>query len=358
MLARAAAGDGRRPAYLKGAGRAALARLDAEVARLRGAARPAPRGWSPTACSRPRCCSTSMARTSAPGPSSPRDEGAEMMLRPDFTVPIVRLHMEAGARPRALCLLRAGLAAAGMRARPAAGIPAGRASRSSTAATRPRADAEVLALVAGGARRCAGRAVTGDLGLILAAIDALRHHATRARRRCGGMSGGRRGSTRCWSATAGGTPRCAGAGGADRRGARGPAPRWSRRRRAWACATRAEVAARLARLARGGGDAAARRGRGGRHRGGAGGGGTAPAALAALRGLARGLPALAPGGRTRFAAPARGVRGARDRRRRRCASRRASGGRRWNITTASCSARCRAGGPTCRRSPAAGATTR
>ena len=28
-----------------------------------------------------------------------RDEGAEMMLRPDFTVPIVRLHMDAGAEP-------------------------------------------------------------------------------------------------------------------------------------------------------------------------------------------------------------------------------------------------------------------
>ena len=27
------------------------------------------------------------------------DDGAELMLRPDFTLPIVRLHMEAGAEP-------------------------------------------------------------------------------------------------------------------------------------------------------------------------------------------------------------------------------------------------------------------
>ena len=54
-----------------------------------------------------------------------RDEGAEMMLRPDFTVPIVRLHMDARRGAGALRLLRAGLAAAGVRLGPAAGVSAG-----------------------------------------------------------------------------------------------------------------------------------------------------------------------------------------------------------------------------------------
>ena len=47
------------------------------------------------------------------------------MLRPDFTVPIVRLHMDARRRAGALRLLRAGLAAAGGGLGPAAGVPAG-----------------------------------------------------------------------------------------------------------------------------------------------------------------------------------------------------------------------------------------
>ena len=105
-----------------------------------------------------------------------RDEGAEMMLRPDFTVPIVRLHMDAsmngGAVParyaycgpvwrrqewgsdRAREYLQAGLEIF------AAGDPAA-------------ADAEVMALVVASLGDAPVDLVTGDLGLVLAAIDAL-----------------------------------------------------------------------------------------------------------------------------------------------------------------------------------------
>ncbi len=107
-----------------------------------------------------------------------RDEGAEMMLRPDFTVPIVRLHMEAGAEPAryAYCgpvwrrqefgsdrpreYLQAGLEIF------AAGDPGA-------------ADAEVMALVVEALGDAPVDLVTGDLGLLLAVIDALDTTAAR-----------------------------------------------------------------------------------------------------------------------------------------------------------------------------------
>lgn len=101
-----------------------------------------------------------------------RDEGAEMMLRPDFTVPIVRLHMDGGAEParytycgpvwrrqewgteRPREYLQAGLEVFDGRD-PAA------------------ADAEVMALVVAALGDAPVDLVTGDLGLVLAAIEAL-----------------------------------------------------------------------------------------------------------------------------------------------------------------------------------------
>ena len=48
----------------------------------------------------PRRCWTSTARTSARGPMSPSDAlRGEQMLRPDFTVPVVQMHMAHGAEP-------------------------------------------------------------------------------------------------------------------------------------------------------------------------------------------------------------------------------------------------------------------
>jgi ATP phosphoribosyltransferase regulatory subunit len=107
-----------------------------------------------------------------------RDDRAELMLRPDFTVPIARLHLSSGEpggryvycgpvwrrqefgteRPREF--LQAGLEIFGGDA------PA-------------EADAEVLALVREALGAAPVRLVTGDMGLILAAIAALETSAVR-----------------------------------------------------------------------------------------------------------------------------------------------------------------------------------
>lgn len=107
-----------------------------------------------------------------------RDEGAEMMLRPDFTVPVARLHMDGGGDParyvycgpvwrrqewgsdRPREYLQAGFELFGE------SDPAAR-------------DAEVLALVTAALDGAPVELVTGDLGLILAAIDALDTSAAR-----------------------------------------------------------------------------------------------------------------------------------------------------------------------------------
>ncbi len=101
-----------------------------------------------------------------------RDDGAEMMLRPDFTVPIVRLHMERGLEAgsyvysgpvwrrqeagsaRAREYLQAGLEIFG------GDDPAA-------------ADAEALMRVRGALGDAPVDFVTGDIGLVLAAIDGL-----------------------------------------------------------------------------------------------------------------------------------------------------------------------------------------
>lgn len=161
-------------AYLKGARIGApLARLQVEVARIlaalgsTGAIRVEPEVLQPADVLLDLYGEDIRARAFVVS-----DEGGEMMLRPDFTVPIVRLHMDAGAEP----------------ARYVYCGPVWR--RQDAGSTRPREylqagfeifengdaaaqDAEVLALIRAALDDAPVRLVTGDLGLILAAIDAL-----------------------------------------------------------------------------------------------------------------------------------------------------------------------------------------
>lgn len=161
-------------AYLKGARMGAgLERLHAEVARIlalfgdHGAVLVEPEALQPAEVLLDLYGEEIRARA-----FTAADDKAEMMLRPDFTVPIVRLHMAEGAEParyaycgpvwrkqeagskRAREYLQAGfeLFESGD---PAAG------------------DAEVMALIARALEGAPVEFVTGDMGLILAAIDAL-----------------------------------------------------------------------------------------------------------------------------------------------------------------------------------------
>lgn len=179
--------------YLKGARIGdRLLRLDAEVARIlaalgsTGAIRVEPEALQPADVLLDLYGEDIRARA-----FTVLDEGGEMMLRPDFTVPIVRLHMDAGAEP----------------ARYVYSGPVWR--RQDAGSLRPREylqagfeifeqgdaaaqDAEALAVIRDAIGEAPVRLVTGDLGLILAAIDvlptsaarkaALRRHVWRPRR--------------------------------------------------------------------------------------------------------------------------------------------------------------------------------
>ncbi|MFQ8430837.1 ATP phosphoribosyltransferase regulatory subunit [Amaricoccus sp. W119] len=161
-------------AYLKGARiGAGLGRLHAEVARLlalfeaAGAVLVEPEALQPAEVLLDLYGEEIRARAFMAA-----DDRAEMMLRPDFTVPIVRLHMDSGAEParysycgpvwrkqdtgskRAREYLQAGFEVF------ESGDPA-------------RTDAEVMALIARALEAAPVDFVTGDMGLILAAIDAL-----------------------------------------------------------------------------------------------------------------------------------------------------------------------------------------
>ena len=167
-------------AYLKGARIGApLARLKAEVARIlavlgsTGAMRVEPAALQPADLMLDLYGEDIRARAFVTA-----DEGAELMLRPDFTLPIVRLHMEAGAEParyvycgpvwrrqefgtdRPREYLQAGLEIF------EGGDPAA-------------ADAEVLDLVTRALGDAPVDLVVGDLGLALAVIDALDTSAAR-----------------------------------------------------------------------------------------------------------------------------------------------------------------------------------
>ncbi len=161
-------------AYLKGARiGAGLERLHAEVARLialfegAGAILVEPEALQPAAVLLDLYGEE--IRASA---FTAADDKAEMMLRPDFTVPIVRLHMDAGADP----------------ARYAYCGPVWRKQEAGSKKSREylqagfevfesgdpaKTDAEVMALFARALEGAPVEFVTGDMGLALAAIDAL-----------------------------------------------------------------------------------------------------------------------------------------------------------------------------------------
>jgi ATP phosphoribosyltransferase regulatory subunit len=101
----------------------------------------------------------------------------EMMLRPDFTVPVVRAHMAGGATPARYCYQ--GLVFRqqdGRPGQPSEYLQVGYEVFDSAAAD---ADAEVFALFAGLLRGLPVRAVTGDLGVIAAAVHGLGTTAAR-----------------------------------------------------------------------------------------------------------------------------------------------------------------------------------
>lgn len=107
-----------------------------------------------------------------------RDEGAEMMLRPDFTVPIARLHMAGGAPPAryVYCGPVWRRQEAGSE-RPREYLQAGiEIFDGEDVAAR---DAEVLGLIVQALGGAPVEIVTGDMGLVLAAIDALAPSAER-----------------------------------------------------------------------------------------------------------------------------------------------------------------------------------
>jgi ATP phosphoribosyltransferase regulatory subunit len=167
-------------AYLKG-GRigAALGRLDAEVARVlaalgaTGAIRVEPAALQPADVLLDLYGEDIRARAFVT-----RDEGAEMMLRPDFTVPIVRLHMDAGAEPARYVYCGPVWRRQEFGSdRPREYLQAGfEVFEGGDAAAH---DAEVLALIVAALGRAPVDLVTGDLSLVLAAIDSLDTSAAR-----------------------------------------------------------------------------------------------------------------------------------------------------------------------------------
>ncbi len=115
----------------------------------------------------------------------------EMMLRPDFTVPVVQSHMSGGAEPARYTYLGEVFRKQPMGAdRPIEYLQVGFEvfDRANPVA----ADAEVFALFARALSDAGLRAVTGDIGILLAAVDtlsttdirksALRRHLWRPRR--------------------------------------------------------------------------------------------------------------------------------------------------------------------------------
>lgn len=96
----------------------------------------------------------------------------EMMLRPDFTVPVVEMHMSGGAEPARYSYLgevfRMQSAGAGL---PSEYLQVGYEVFDRAAPLQ--ADAEVFALFTKALADIPTRAVTGDIGVLLAAIEAL-----------------------------------------------------------------------------------------------------------------------------------------------------------------------------------------
>ena len=134
-----------------------------------------------------------MARISARAPMSPRIRcKGEQMLRPDFTVPVVQMHMAERRRAGALYLFGRGVSPAGGRSRAGPANTFRWATRCWAAAAPAQADAEVFALMQGILAPLDLRAATGDIGILMAAVEgldttearkaALRRHIWRPRR--------------------------------------------------------------------------------------------------------------------------------------------------------------------------------
>lgn len=103
----------------------------------------------------------------------------EMMLRPDFTVPVVQAHMANGAEPARYCYLGPVFRAqSGHPERPREYLQAG--FELFDPAAHEEADAEVFALFAGHLAGLGLTPVTGDIGILMAAVRSL---ATTDRRR-------------------------------------------------------------------------------------------------------------------------------------------------------------------------------
>lgn len=161
-------------AYLKGARMgAALGRLEAEVVRIlavlasTGAMRVEPAALQPAALLLDLYGEDIRARAFVT-----RDEAAEMVLRPDFTLPIVRLHMDGGAEPARYVYCgpvwrRQEFGSDRPREYLQAGFELFEAGDPATQ------DAEVLGLILEALADAPVDIVTGDLGLLMAAIDAL-----------------------------------------------------------------------------------------------------------------------------------------------------------------------------------------
>jgi ATP phosphoribosyltransferase regulatory subunit len=280
----------------------------------------------------------------------------EMMLRPDFTVPVVEMHAEHGSEPARYTYLGEVFRKQPVGSGRPVGIPA-----TGFRAFRPGRPGEGrcggLRAVFRSAAGLGLRAVTGDMGILLAAIEslstteprkaALRRHVWRPRRfralldrytgrvppspdrAAAGSRGRPNGLDAVIDAPGGNRP-------AHARRYRRP-DRDAARRCADAPHRRAEadvLGAILSLKA------------------------DLPDACERLRDMTVDMPGLtpesrrpaSPPGSTRCATPGSTPRP--------CRSRRASGAPRWNTTTVSSSASSRPRGPTCRRWPPAGAMTR
>jgi histidyl-tRNA synthetase len=265
----------------------------------------------------------------------------EMMLRPDFTVPVVRMHMEAGLDPARYCYLGEVFRRqeAEDPARPSEYLQVG--FELFGGRDPAEADAEVFAACSRPGRPpCSPR--DGRLGLLLAAVDglsttprqgALRRHVWRPAA-----------SARCSTATPAGPPDPAPRALREPRPLRDAGPEIGSR-------TRAEIEARLAAPARGAGPAVPPR----------------RSLIGPLRSAARGprraepcgLERDAPGLGPRFTGSSGGSRrwNGVAWRSETWLSRAASAAPRSNTTTASSSGSSPPSGPTCRPSPRGAATT-
>ena len=120
----------------------------------------------------------------------------EQMLRPDFTVPVVQMHMEQGAEParytyNGVVFRRQEDDAS--RANEYLQVGYEVFDRSNPAET----DAEVFALIQNALGDAPVRATVGDIGILMAAVDGL-NTSERRKSALRVIFGARRGFARCW----------------------------------------------------------------------------------------------------------------------------------------------------------------